>query len=67
MSVRRRLTLTYAGVLVVCGALLLAVSYGLVARSIDGAAPAAARRRRRLGRTDEGQLQILRAGDRPGP
>src|SRR5215217_2652208 len=35
MSVRLRLTLMYAGVLVVCGALLLAASYGLVARSID--------------------------------
>ena len=40
MSVRLRLTLTYAGVLVVCGALLLAVSYGLVARSIDTTAVA---------------------------
>ena len=39
MSVRWRLALTYAGVLVVCGALLLAVSYGLVDRSLDGAAP----------------------------
>jgi signal transduction histidine kinase len=37
MSVRLRLTLMYAGVLVVCGALLLAASYGLVARSLDGA------------------------------
>ena len=35
MSVRLRLTLMYAGVLVVCGALLLAASYGLVGRSID--------------------------------
>src|SRR5215217_550754 len=35
MSVRLRLTLMYAGMLVVCGALLLAASYGLVARSID--------------------------------
>ena len=35
MSVRLRLTLVYAGVLVVCGALLLLASYGLVARSID--------------------------------
>jgi signal transduction histidine kinase len=41
VSVRWRLALTYAGVLVVCGALLLAVSYGLVARSLDGAGPAA--------------------------
>src|SRR5829696_28528 len=40
MSLRLRLTLMYAGVLVVCGALLLATSYGLVARSID-TAPAA--------------------------
>ena len=39
MSVRLRLTLMYAGVLVVCGALLLAASYGLVARSIDNAPP----------------------------
>jgi signal transduction histidine kinase len=38
MSVRWRLALTYAGILVVCGALLLAVSYGLVSRSLDGAA-----------------------------
>jgi signal transduction histidine kinase len=37
MSVRLRLTLMYAGVLVICGALLLAVSYGLVARSFDDA------------------------------
>src|SRR3954447_4759964 len=35
MSVRLRLTLMYAGVLVVCGALLLVASYGLVSRSID--------------------------------
>jgi signal transduction histidine kinase len=39
MSVRLRLTLMYAGVLVVCGALLLAASYGLVARSFDDAPP----------------------------
>ena len=38
MSVRLRLTLMYAGVLVVCGVLLLAASYGLVARGIDAAA-----------------------------
>jgi signal transduction histidine kinase len=37
MSVRLRLTLTYAALLVVCGTLLLAVSYGLVSRSIDRA------------------------------
>ena len=36
MSVRLRLTLMYAGVLVGCGVLLLAASYGLVARSFDG-------------------------------
>src|SRR3954451_1498077 len=35
MSVRLRLTLTYAALLVVCGTLLLAASYGLVARSLD--------------------------------
>jgi signal transduction histidine kinase len=40
VSVRLRLTLTYAAVLVVCGALLLAASYGLVAKSLDhGSAP----------------------------
>jgi signal transduction histidine kinase len=38
VSVRLRLTLTYAAVLVVCGALLLGASYALVARSLDGAA-----------------------------
>jgi signal transduction histidine kinase len=37
MSVRLRLTLTYAALLVVCGTLLLAASYGLVARSLDHA------------------------------
>ena len=39
MSVRWRLALTYAGVLIACGALLLAVSYGLVDRSLETAAP----------------------------
>jgi signal transduction histidine kinase len=54
VSVRLRLTLMYAGVLVVCGALLLAASYGLVARSIDSspvAPPAQVV-------TDESQLQV---------
>jgi signal transduction histidine kinase len=37
MSVRLRLTLTYAALFVVCGTLLLAASYGLVARSLDRA------------------------------
>jgi signal transduction histidine kinase len=55
MSVRLRLTLMYAGVLVVCGALLLAASYGLVARSIDKAAsPQPAPRQVSY----EGQLQV---------
>ena len=40
MSLRLRLTLMYAGVLVGCSVLLLAASYGLVARSFDDA-PAA--------------------------
>ena len=41
MSVRLRLTLMYAGVLLLCGTLLLAASYGLVARSIDNSPSAA--------------------------
>ena len=60
MSVRLRLTLMYAGVLVVCGALLLAASYGLVARSIDSppAAPPPVSPQVQGPVTDESQLQI---------
>src|SRR4051812_28728526 len=61
MSVRLRLTLMYAGVLVVCGALLLAASYGLVARSIDNppAAPPPTLSPEAQGPvTNESQLQI---------
>jgi len=60
MSVRLRLTLMYAGVLVVCGTLLLAASYGLVARSIDSspAAPAPVSPQVQGAITEEGQLQI---------
>jgi signal transduction histidine kinase len=64
MSVRLRLTLMYAGVLVVCGALLLAASYGLVARSIDSepSAPPAVLAPEVGGGpvTSESQLQIRR-------
>src|SRR3954463_6231822 len=61
MSVRLRLTLMYAGVLVVCGALLLAASYGLVARSIDSKpdAPSPVLAPQVGGQiTDESQLQF---------
>jgi signal transduction histidine kinase len=63
MSVRLRLTLMYAGVLVVCGALLLAASYGLVARSIDSSPPPppALSPEVRGPVTDESQLQISQA------
>jgi signal transduction histidine kinase len=49
----------YAGVLVVCGALLLAASYGLVARSIDSSPPPPAPSPQ-VGApvTDESQLRI---------
>jgi signal transduction histidine kinase len=59
MSVRLRLTLMYAGVLVVCGALLLAASYGLVARSIDSgpAAPPPASSQLQGPITEEGQIR----------
>src|SRR4051812_37543161 len=58
MSVRLRLTLMYAGVLIVCGALLLAASYGLVARSIDANRPPAVSPQVQGPVTDESQLQI---------
>src|SRR5215207_7945937 len=58
MSVRLRLTLMYAGVLVVCGALLLAESYGLVARSIDSKPSAPAPEVGGGPVTSESQLQI---------
>jgi signal transduction histidine kinase len=63
MSLRLRLTLMYAGVLVVCGALLLAASYGLVARSIDSpsvAPPPPSSPQVQGPVTDESQLQISR-------
>src|SRR5215212_2312878 len=63
MSLRLRLTLMYAGVLIVCGTLLLAASYGLVTRSIDNGAPApvvAPAPAPGGPITDESQLQIRR-------
>src|SRR5215212_11989811 len=63
MSLRLRLTLMYAGVLIVCGTLLLAASYGLVTRSIDNGAPApvvAPAPEPGGPITDESQLQIRR-------
>jgi hypothetical protein len=40
LTVRVRLTLLYTGLFVACGAILLAVTYGLVARSLADADPA---------------------------
>jgi signal transduction histidine kinase len=54
VSVRLRLTLMYAGMLVVCGALLLVASYGLVARGLDAGAPAPVRRQV----DSEGRMEI---------
>ena len=56
MSVRLRLTLMYAGVLVACSVLLLAASYGLVARSFDSAPVAPAPPSGAV--TSESQLRI---------
>jgi signal transduction histidine kinase len=65
MSVRLRLTLTYAGVLVACSVLLLAASYGLVARSFDSApaptppvqGPVASESQLRMGEQVRAQVQ----------